>query len=376
MNPVADEKPSDAPPAEGSVAEQLYTRPGKFDFYQAVSLLEADRGESPRTRRRGPAVRFETPPSTAFPAAAIDEVCPAQPGERGPRMTVAFFGLTGPSGVLPRHYTEQVIRVERRLRGAAKRTLRAWFDLFNNRLIGQLYRAWASRRIDRGAATRHDESTQEPDAFSNALSSLIGLGQAPLAERFRATVQTPGANTDELVDRLPDHTLLRHAGTLSRRQRSAAQIGALLSDMLRAPVEVLPFRGQWLEIDPLEQSRLGQRASTLGIDAVLGQRVWDVQSRVRLRVGPLSPEQFESLLPDTAPGPRRRPFAMLCQAARFALGPELDFDVQLVLQREGVRPISGDRRARLGWDSWLVTGSHSSDGDEPVFEPIEATHLG
>jgi type VI secretion system protein ImpH len=63
---------------------------------------------------------------------------------------------------------------------------------------------------------------------------------------------------------------------------------------------------------------------------VIGQRVWDVQSKVRVVAGPLNYPAFRSLLPG---GSARRPFADLCRAY---LGLELDVDVQAVLAPDAV----------------------------------------
>lgn len=358
-----------------SVEQQLYADAGRFDFYQAVTLLKKSATVGARNGGSQPAsVRFETPASTAFPASAVGSVQPATAEDPATRVTVNFLGLTGPSGVLPRHYTEQVIRLERQLRGAAKRTLRAWYDLFNNRFVGQLFRAWSGFRIDRGIASG-EADLAEPDTFTNSLHSLIGLGSPALRNRL-AVVD----DTGETVDRVRDLSLLRHAGTLARRQRSAAQIGAVLTTHFGVPIEVEQFRGQWLTLEESDRTRLGKAAGAnqLGLDAIVGSRVWDVQSRVRIRVGPLSQQRFRQFLPDVSPGAGQRRFVMLCQLTRMLVGAELDFDVQLILRESDVGPLGINGQAgsqRLGWDSWLATKPLGHDGKDPVFEPIESTGL-
>ena len=56
-------------------------------------------------------------------------------------MTMTFMGLTGPSGVLPRHYTDMMMRQQREGRGADRYALRDWLDLFNHRFISLFFRA-------------------------------------------------------------------------------------------------------------------------------------------------------------------------------------------------------------------------------------------
>ena len=118
-------------------------------------------------------------------------------------MTVAFMGLTGPSGVLPLFYTK--LLMERRKAG--DRTLAAFLDLLNHRLISLFYRAWEKYHVivpyERG----------EDDRFSRSLFHLIGLGTRGLRDRHD----------------FPDEALLFYAGHFARRRRPAV----VLEDVLR-----------------------------------------------------------------------------------------------------------------------------------------------
>lgn len=370
MTPTLD-KPKPCNSAAATVEQQLLAQPGKFDFYQAVDLLECQ--SQPAPSHRQPAVRFQTPATTAFPTSEIDSVQPST-GDEPARLVVSFMGLTGPSGVLPQHYTEQLIQLKRRLRGAAKHALHAWYDLFSNRFVGQLYRAWSGRRIDRGVVNG-DANRLEPDRFTNSLHSLAGVGSPALRDRLQVRDKTE----EWTIDRVSDQALTRHAGVLARRQRPASQVEAVLTDYFQVPIKLLSFQGQWLSLEDADRTRVGSRgqANQLGVDAVLGGRVWDLQSRVRVCVGPLCRERFEQLMPDTFAGPQRRRFQLLCQMTRLLLGPCVDFDVQLVLAQSSVPRLKSQSADghRLGWDSWLVSEPLTRDGHEPVFEPIEATTI-
>lgn len=353
---------------------ELQRDAASFDFFQAVRILErAATARRPVGRDEAPAmeaVRFRARGSFAFPASAIQELRPPREEGLPPELVTNFLGLTGATGALPTHYTERLLRLERDGRAPGKFALRDFFDLFHHRLIALFYRAWEKYRfvlpLERGEATR-----REPDPFTAALRSVAGLNGAALQGRL--AVRGPAAESarPETLGRIDDLGLLRFAGSLGQRPRSAANLAALVREYFRVPVAVRQFVGQWLRLDEENQSRLGDRQGRLGRSVVLGQRVWDVQGQFRLALGPLSYEQFVEFLPDKAPTPRRKAFFLLSHLVRLAVGPELGFQVQLLLRGEELPACRLDSQAevgpRLGWNTWLSAKPREGVATDAVF---------
>src|SRR5262249_19090319 len=153
---------------------------------------------------------------------------------------------------------------------------------------------------------------------------------------------------------------------------------ARLADYSDRPGEIRQFRGRWLPLEPANQTSLGTMNGDLGMSVIAGERVWDVQSKIRLRLGPLRRAQFEALLPDRAPVRERKAFFLLSQMVRLFLGPEFDFDVQLVLCKEDVPAFKLERGglgAGLGWNPWSLTRSLPADAEEAVFEGDETRDI-
>ena len=274
------------------------------------------------------------------------------------------------------------MRIERESRRRDKYALRDWFDLFNHRLISLFYRAWEKYRFFVPYA-RGEYARPEPDTFTTAVYSLVGLGMPQLRTRLVVSTLAPhrGRQRAPPLARAHDLSLMHYAGLMGQRPRTVANLRALLSDFFQLPVEVRQFQGQWLELDESNQSRLAYRRSNcqLGVDAVAGEQVWDVQSKVRLRIGPLRYDQFLALLPDHDPQPGRKTFFALSHLTRLYLGPELDFDVQLVLKADEVPAcqLNSDAvvGAHLGWNAWLGCEPGERDADDATFDGEETRWL-
>jgi type VI secretion system protein ImpH len=186
-----------------------------------------------------------------------------------------------------------------------------------------------------------------------------------------------GKPQEQVLTQVNDLGLIYFGGLLAHRPRCAVGLAALLRDYLGLPVEVRQFQGQWLAIEPDKQSRLGdpQGQSELGVNLVIGQRVWETQSKIRVRVGPLRYEQFLEYLPDRTPFPQRKAVFELIHLVRLYIGLEFDFDVQVILRADEVPEFqlpegTGDG-PQLGWNSWLGSQSFAQDASDAVFPGTE-----
>ena len=306
-------------------------------------------------------VSFQASPTASFAAAEISGISrsASEQGDGRAEMSVNFLGLTGPSGTLPRHYTALVI--ERGHPRHKDHAMREFFDLFNHRIVSFFYRAWEKYRFPFGYERVHRASVPvEPtpdrdDLFTTCLYCLMGLGTKGLRDRFG----------------FDDETVLYYGAYFSRRPRCAISLQEMLASWLGVPAEIRQFEGQWLYLGADDQSSFPSKASRdgrnleLGMTAIAGSKVWDVQGKLRVRIGPLNFQQFSQFLPE---GSRFRP---LCQLTRLYVGPEFDFDVQLVLQADEVPwcQFSSEpaNAPRLGWNTWIRSKNFSHDVDDAVF---------
>lgn len=348
-----------------SVKADIFERPQAYDLFQAVRIVEAIAAEEAKTAGLEPpdpvgrgvepskapvAIRAAVP--LGFAAAEVSTV--TRPRTGGPiQLTQTVVGLTGPSGVLPHAFSE-LVHVSVRDRNPG---LREFLDLFNNRLAGLLYDAWAKYRV----AVEHDRAGRvaTPRKIDAALKAVVGIGGPALSGRTQA----------------PDATAVFFGGLLGRVARSAAAVERILSGMLGHPVRVGQFDGEWLPIDVADMTRLPNAAAPagtycrLGEDTVIGERTFDIQSSVMLHVGPLHYAAFRSLLPD---GSRA---GMLVDLAAIALGPDKAFRVRLALLPDEVPALrltdEPDRAgaSRLGWNTWLASSRPRPAPAEAEFRP-------
>jgi type VI secretion system protein ImpH len=349
---------------EPSVIERLFEQPYRFQFFQAVRMLELwlKRNGVPHEGAVSGFLRFQNSVSLNFPPSQLEALQPEpremardarslsgalQRGElKYVRITPAFMGLLGMAGTLPAHYTERIAAHQLYEKDEGPR---AFLDTFSNRSLALFYEAWSKYRLEL------KYQIEGKDRFLPLLLSLAGLGNESLRQRMRGDEE--GGVRDESVGYF--------AAAMRHRPASAVSIGQVLSEYFRQRVEVTQFVGRWYDVPDGQQTTLGMGNALLGATALVGARVWQRDLRMRLTIGPLSAADFESFLPGgRAAGALEKMLAMFT-------GVCLEYEVKLVLRAAdvaGVRLAPERTNGRLGWDSFLITGGAAMDRADVCYD--------
>ena len=258
--------------AEKPLNQHLLDEPYRFEFFQAVRLLEKIfREKKPVGGESLPheeIVRFRSRLSLEFPASQIQEfkeTFDEHTEEEKLEMFINFMGMVGPSGVMPIHYTE--LAMER----ARYRDTAMWnfLDSFTHRSVSLFFRAWEKYRFP----VQYERGN---DHFTSYLFDIIGLGTDGMRGRMD----------------LPDESLLAYSGLIAQKPHSAVALANILSDYFGVSAKVIQFFGQWLDLDKESITKLGAANHSLGRTAIAGTRVWEQQSKFRIVLGPLTFVQF------------------------------------------------------------------------------------
>jgi type VI secretion system protein ImpH len=248
-----------------------------------------------------------------------------------------FLGLFGPQGPLPLHLTEYV---HDRVTNGRDHTLAAFADVFHHRMLALFYRAWANAR----PTVAFDRPTE--DAFASYIAALIGLAQPALRNR----------------DDWPDRAKLYFAGLLAMGPKTRDGLTALLSEYLGIAVRVEECVGEWLAIEPEERMRLGDRRTAVLGAAVLGERVYSAQHKLRIVIGPVNAGELLQYMPGGASLRRLR------AAVLNYLGLEHAWDLQFIVRRARVPATKLGAFGHLGWTAWLAPPSQGPDADDVIID--------
>lgn len=347
------------------VIQQLLTEPHRFEFFQAVRLLEHWLEPAGRVGRGSVVAErlvFLNSPSLAFPASEVaglagydrDGKLLADPELRARavrdgelsriEITPAFFGLLGGQGAMPVHYSETVAARESQQRD---RGPRAFLDIFSNRAAALFYAAWKKYRMP----VRHE--TERDHHYLPLLLSLAGLGHRALRDRLH-----------EGGGEVFDESLAHYAAAVRQRPVSAVFLQRVLADYFGHAVRIEQFVGKWYDLPPEHRTRLGSPNAVLGVSAQVGERVWQRDLCMRIWVGPLSREAFAGFLPGAG---RAQALAKL---VTMLAGLSFEYEVRLILRKDQISgsALGSQDAGLLGWNTFLCSTPPDSDRADTSYE--------
>ncbi len=320
----------DRRPAHG-LRRRLLQEAHEFSFYQVIRLLRAWEEDEARTHsgygRSSNGIKVRPQLSLAFPPADIAEIEHSD-DDSLPRYTVTatFLGLYGPSSPLPTFYTEDLL-----MEAAEDETVtRDFLDILNQPLYELLFKCWAKYRLFIEVVEEQSQDQIE------RLLCLLGLG-AP-----------------QLVQDLPEaYRLIRYLGIITQHPRSAVGLKTILRDILKGmPIDLEPCLPRMAPIPEEQRCYLGKSGSTLGVDSYIGKEILDRTGRFRIKIGPLTREQFSRLFPG---GEIHR---MMVTVTDFYLATSLEYDMEVALDPSEVKSacLGAAQWSRLGYDTWIYSG--------------------
>lgn len=324
-----------------SIIESLEQHPEQYDFFQAVRLLQLSLRESGHVDPEsalGEEISFFSSLSLAFPTGEIESLRIKQaaivgesahsehlPSKRY-RLSPTMIGLTGPMGALPVVYTQGLsAQVTIKQDSAAA----SFLDLFNNRLISLFFKS----------ATRYSLPLQYEikgrHAYLDHLHALAGY--------------TPTRSSEPTID----EAFAQFGGLIQGQQVSGESLRQVISSYLNEQVSVDQFIPEWFEIPDEQRTCLGGSFAQLGETTFCGARVLQIDSRIRLNIGPLSQDTYDALLPNG-----KMHLAMKQLLTRWC-SPTTSIEVVLVLDKNSVHAaqLSNDSNRSLGQGLFLLSKS-------------------
>ncbi len=321
--------------------DRLIRDPKSHHIFLAMRVLEAHFEDEPRLgtarRPRQEKVRFGQEPDLAFPRSTVSDF-QQQTANSPAKLTNLFFGLFGPHGPLPIHLTEHA---RSRKVNFHDPTFVAFADMLTHRVMTLLYRAWV--RGQPAVAFDRGENTET----ENKIGALAGYLGDTLRDR----------------DAMPDLAKRHFSGLLSAAPKNAEGLISILSGFFAAPVELEEFIGEWLTLEPDDRWELGGLGG-LGHTTCIGERVWSNSTKFRLRVGPLTMEEYKRFLPGTPALQRFRAIV------RNYVGDQLDWDVNLVLRGQDVPQAQLGQSTQLGLTSWVGSEDHPDEVADLFLTPL------
>jgi type VI secretion system protein ImpH len=323
-------------------------------------------------------VKFRSHVSNSFPASSIQNAHSVFRKDRHGHsvrqieIMVNFIGLFGPNGILPRHYTDQLIQMERMASMPEPLAMRDFLDMFNNRLTALFYLSWEKYQLP----VHHEiEILQGRDPLIQLIRCLGGLGTSGMRRRLSVSVGSGEKKQQKYVSDLMLSLRLS-------RSRPLMSVGAIQNMVRRVTgdrTRVRCFDGTWVPLKREEQTCLSHygtsRGPILGRNTGLGSRVWSIHSEYVAEIGPVSWERLNAYLPEVSNQERilgkKTLLGLVGEILKLRSDPTLRPRIRILTDIATIQPIrlgssesGSDQSSKLGWNTWLGDPSSNVKFDD------------
>ena len=315
----------------------LLSRPQSFNLFQAISLIERafphKKGVS-NGLGIDEAVRLKADVGLNFQPSDIHSI--TENVDPGPALTLvsSVMSLAGSGGPLPIPFTELLL-VQRKARDESGL---AFLDMFNQRVLGQLY----------SARKKHHLSLQGSNwkraALVKAVKAVSGVGSHQVSRNW-----------------------LGHSSLHGPAPRSVCGLVTIVADRLKLNCRAKSFVGDWVEYGLNPPPYVGgkrHKALRLGVNTDLGTRVWCQDKAIELTATTHSLAQYESFIPG----------GDAFNDLNELVDDYFQSDITVIFSPSPPRRVTaslsgsqglGRSQARLGFTSWLAS-SADSDAHMPI----------
>jgi len=311
---------------ERIMINELINNASEYDFFQLITLLR-------ELEKKEENIRFSVPCNLTFPTADIESLHYSKEEDSGFHLVVNFLGLTGPSGILPPHYTEYLINQSQQKKFAVK----DFFDLIHQRALLFYYKSWVKTHfyVNFNCKNRHDQ----PNDIMEILCSHVG---------FSSKKDLHGLN-------FIDNFVLSNAGIFSKKRPTLSELCTLIEHYLQLHVEVIPFckskyyfTSEQISFFPNKDHPTGNHCY-LSTNARLGDAIDLYQNSFKVVIYVKDFSQWNDLLPGGTY------FKTICDIIQYYVGIEYSFKLELGcnLTMLGSTRLGDPTTAKLGWNSWI-----------------------
>lgn len=316
-----------------SFFNKVASQPYKYDYFSLLRQLESVRfitsgkilGKAVNPKMEKIRVRQE--PSLIFSPRNIQSVILST---HYAEISINGFGLFGPSGPLPLHLTEYAYERQHQY---GDQTWTEFANMLQHRLAVLFYRAWANAQ----SIISLDKNAE--DSFGKYITAFNGLDAPATLTR----------------NRIHEFSKRYFSNLLMKQSRSAANLQQLLNRYFKVPVTIQTNTGYWIKV-PEEKTQIGvAHGYTLGEGLLLGDKLYNVQNKFRIIIGPLTLPAYQSFFKNGSNIARLREWIYLFVA------DEYEWDVQPILMQQEVPLMELAGNTQLGLSTWLGYVSRNAE---------------